>query len=223
MEKTKIMDKSWKEILDREFQSPYFIKLEKFLEKEYREKNIFPPREEIFNLFKNIKFYEIKVVILGQDPYHGENQGNGIAFSVNDGISLPPSLRNIFKELKLEYPEYEIPVSGNLMRWVKQGVFLLNAVLTVEEGVANSHAGKGWERFTDEIIRRIGEREEPVVFILWGNSARGKKSLITNPKHLILESVHPSPLSASRGFFGSNHFKKTNEYLIKNSRSPIQW
>lgn len=217
------MDKSWKHILENEFQSPYFIELKEFLEKEYREKKIFPPREEIFNLFKNIKFSEIKVIILGQDPYHGANQGNGIAFSVNDGIPFPPSLRNIFKELKLEYPEYEAPQSGNLMRWVKQGVFLLNAVLTVEEGHANSHSKRGWEKFTDEIIKKIGEREEPVVFILWGNSARGKKSLVTNPNHLILESVHPSPLSASRGFFGCGHFKRANEYLMEKNLVPIKW
>lgn len=217
------MEKSWNDILDKEFQSPYFIELKKFLEKEYKEKKIYPPKEEVFNLFKNIKFPEIKIVILGQDPYHGEKQGNGVAFSVNDGIPFPPSLRNIFKELKLEYPEYEIPKSGNLMRWVKQGVFLLNAVLTVEEGYANSHAGKGWERFTDEIIKRIGEREEPIVFLLWGNSARGKRTLISNPKHLILESFHPSPLSASRGFFGCGHFRKANEYLEENGLIPINW
>ncbi|MGL4403107.1 MAG: uracil-DNA glycosylase [Fusobacteriaceae bacterium] len=217
------MEDRWKEMLKDEFQAPYFIELEKFLEKEYSDKKIYPPKEEVFNLFKNIKFQDIKVVILGQDPYHGENQGNGIAFSVNDGIPHPPSLRNMFKELKLEYPEYEIPKSGNLIKWVKQGVFLLNAVLTVEEGQPNSHSKKGWEKFTDEVIRKIGEKKEPVVFILWGNSARSKKALTSNPNHLILESVHPSPLSANRGFFGCGHFKKTNEYLAENGLSPIQW
>lgn len=217
------METKWREILKDEFQAPYFTELENFLEKEYMEKKIYPPREEVFNLFKNIKFQDIKVVILGQDPYHGENQGNGIAFSVNEGIPHPPSLRNMFKELKNEYPEYEIPKSGNLMRWVKQGVFLLNTVLTVEEGRPNSHSKRGWERFTDEVIRKIGEKKEPVVFILWGNSARSKKSLISNPNHLILESVHPSPLSANRGFFGCGHFKRANEYLAENGLTPIQW
>lgn len=218
-----IVDKSWKKILKNEFQASYFMQLKEFLEKEYMEKKIFPPREEIFNLFKNIEFKNIKVVILGQDPYHGKNQGNGIAFSVNDEILHPPSLKNIFKELKLEYPEYEIPKSGNLMKWVKQGVFLLNAVLTVEESHANSHAGKGWEKFTDEVIKKIGEKKEPVVFILWGNSARGKKVLISNPDHLILESVHPSPFSANKGFFGCGHFRKANEYLVEKGIAPIKW
>ncbi|MGL4980665.1 MAG: uracil-DNA glycosylase [Fusobacteriaceae bacterium] len=217
------MKANWKELLKDELQSPYFNQLENFLKKEYEEKKIYPPREEVFNLFKNIEFKDIKVVILGQDPYHGENQGNGIAFSVNEGIFLPPSLRNIFKELKLEYPTYEIPKSGNLMRWVKQGVFLLNTVLTVEEGKPNSHAKKGWENFTDEVIKKIGAKKEPVVFILWGNSAKTKKHLISNPNHLILESVHPSPLSASRGFFGCNHFEKTNRYLIEKKLTPIEW
>lgn len=217
------MEIKWRELLKDEFRAPYFIELKKFLEKEYMEKKIYPPKEEIFNLFKNIKFQDIKVVILGQDPYHGKNQGNGIAFSVNEGIPHPPSLRNMFKELKNEYPEYEIPKSGNLMRWVKQGVFLLNTVLTVEEGKPNSHSKKGWEKFTDEVIRKIGEKKEPVVFILWGNSAKGKKALISNPNHLILESVHPSPLSANRGFFGCGHFKRANEYLTENGLTSIQW
>lgn len=217
------MTEIWKEILKEEFEKSYFLDLKIFLEKEYREKKIFPPKDEIFNLFKILEFSKIKVVILGQDPYHGEGQGNGIAFSVNDGIRVPPSLINIFKEIKLEYPEFEIPKSGNLKSWVKQGVFLLNSTLTVEEGKANSHSKKGWETFTDEVIKKIGVRNEPTVFLLWGNSAKSKKHLISNPNHLILESVHPSPLSASRGFLGCGHFKKANEYLKENSLSEIKW
>lgn len=217
------MEAKWKDILRVEFDAPYFKELEKFLEIEYSSRNIFPPKNEVFNLFRNIKYSDIKVVILGQDPYHGIGQGNGVAFSVNDGVPFPPSLRNIFKEIKLEYPDYHIPKSGNLMPWVKQGVFLLNAVLTVEEGKANSHANRGWERFTDAVIKKIGAKEEPVVFMLWGNSARSKKSLISNPKHLVLEAVHPSPLSANRGFFGCNHFKRANGYLLENGIKPINW
>lgn len=217
------MGQKWREILKDEFDSQYFKDLESFLEVEYREKTIFPAKNQVFNLFRNISYDAIKVVILGQDPYHGAGQGNGIAFSVNDGVPFPPSLRNIFKEIKMEYPNYEIPKSGNLMPWVKQGVFLLNAALTVEEGKANSHANRGWEKFTDAVIRKIGAKEEPVVFMLWGNSARNKKNLISNSKHLILESVHPSPLSASRGFFGCNHFLLADQFLIKSGIQPIKW
>ncbi|MGL6167133.1 MAG: uracil-DNA glycosylase [Fusobacteriaceae bacterium] len=217
------MTGDWKEVLKEEFQKEYFLDLMCFLEKEYEDKKIFPPKNEIFNLFKFLEFSKIKVVILGQDPYHGEGQGNGIAFSVNDGVRIPPSLLNIFKEIKIEYPEFEIPKGGNLKFWVEQGVLLLNSTLTVEEGKPNSHSKKGWEKFTDEIIRKIGMRKEPTVFLLWGNSAKSKKTLISNPNHLILESVHPSPLSANRGFIGCGHFKKVNEYLKENNSSPIKW
>lgn len=217
------MKNEWKEILKEEFEKKYFLDLKSFLEKEYEEKKIYPPKKDIFNLFKILELSKIKVVILGQDPYHREGQGNGIAFSVNNGIKIPPSLGNIFKEIKLEYPEYEIPEKGNLISWVEQGVFLLNTVLTVEEGKPNSHWKKGWEKFTDEVIRKIGEKKEPIVFLLWGNNARVKKKLIFNPNHLILESVHPSPLSANRGFIGCGHFKKTNDFLEKNKISSIKW
>lgn len=166
-------------------------------------------------------------MILGQDPYHGVGQGNGIAFSVNKGVKIPPSLRNIYKELELEYkdgePPFVIPKNGDLTSWVKQGVFLLNTVLTVRDGEANSHRKKGWENFTTKIIKEINNKEEPVVFLLWGDGAKGKKEFITNDRHLVLESVHPSPLSASRGFFGCNHFKIANEFLKKNKIKGINW
>lgn len=221
------LSKEWSEILKDEFQKEYFIQLEKFLEKEYSEKKIFPPYSEIFNLFNNIEYKDIKVVILGQDPYHGEGQGNGIAFSVNTGIKIPPSLRNIYKELELEYINAETPFkpnkNGDLTPWVKQGVFLLNASLTVREGEPNSHARKGWEFFTTEVIKKINEKNRPVVFLLWGDFAKKKKEFITNKKHLILETVHPSPLSASRGFLGCDHFKMANNFLESEGLTPIDW
>lgn len=229
LRRAKILNLSvnWKNILKDEFEKEYFKKLMNFLENEYAEKKIFPPKELIFNVFNHLEYKDIKVVILGQDPYHGEGQGNGIAFSVNEGIKIPPSLRNMYKELCLEYSEdinkfYE-PKTGNLTSWVEQGVFMLNTALTVREAEANSHSKKGWEVFTDAVLKKINEKTEPVVFILWGNNAKLKKALITNPKHLILEGVHPSPLSASRGFFGCNHFKKTNDFLKDNGLEVINW
>ena len=217
------LNEKWTILLNRKNQKETINNLELFLKKEYKEQKIYPKSDEVFNLFNHLSIEKIKVVILGQDPYHGEGQGNGIAFSVKEGVRIPPSLRNIFKELKLEYPNYTIPESGNLMKWVEQGVFLLNTVLTVREGDAFSHKGKGWEILTDKIIEIIDEKDEPVVFILWGNSAKKKKELIKNSKNLILEGVHPSPLAASRGFFGCNHFLKVNEFLKKNKIKPIEW
>lgn len=221
------LEESWKELLQEELKKDYFIELENFLKDEYENKNIFPEKENVFNLFNKIKFKDIKVVILGQDPYHGVNQGNGIAFSVNENIKIPPSLRNIYKELELEYKDtnekFIIPKHGNLISWVEQGVFLLNTVLTVREGEANSHAKKGWELFTDKIIELIGKKEDPIVFILWGNMAKSKLKFIKNKNHLIIQGIHPSPLSANRGFFEKGYFTKTNEFLINNNKSPINW
>ncbi len=219
----KILNKSWENIFVEESKKEYFQKLEKFVEAEYLTKKIYPPKDEIFNLFEHINFENIKVVILGQDPYHGEGQGNGIAFSVKRNIKIPPSLKNIYKEISAEYNEFKIPEHGDLTGWVEQGVFLLNTVLTVEEGLANSHAKKGWEEFTDNIIRKINEKNQPVVFMLWGNPAKKKKSLITNSQHLILETSHPSPLGVHKGFAGCGHFKKVNEFLEQNNIQKINW
>ncbi len=212
----------WTEILKEEFSKEYYKKLWDILEKEYEEHKIYPSKEEIFSALKLTSYKDTKVVILGQDPYHGKGQAHGLAFSVNVGVKIPPSLLNIYKELKLEYG-YEIPNNGYLVDWAKQGVLLLNTSLTVREGEANSHSKIGWEIFTDNIIKKLNEREEPVIFILWGNNAKKKKSYISNRRHFILESVHPSPLSANRGFFGCNHFKITNEILEKNTKNKIIW
>lgn len=217
------IEKPWYELLKNEYEREYFIDIMNFLEKEYVSKTIFPPKEDIFSSLENLSYDKVKVVIIGQDPYHGENEAHGLAFSVKKGVKIPPSLRNIFKELKNEYEDFLIPDNGYLMPWVEEGVLLLNASLTVEKDKANSHKNIGWQNFTDKIIKLINEKEEPVVFLLWGNFAISKKILITNPKHLILESVHPSPLSASRGFFGNGHFLKANEFLEKNKIKPINW
>ena len=212
----------FKSIVDRESKKEYFIKLKEFLDEEYSKKTIYPDRDKIFFALKNTPYENVKVVIIGQDPYHGEGEAHGLSFSVNPGIKVPPSLKNIYKELQSEYG-YEIPNNGYLLSWAKQGVLLLNAVLTVEKDKPASHRGKGWEIFTDEIIKEINNKEEPVVFILWGNFARSKKNIITNNKHLILESAHPSPFSARHGFFGCNHFKLANEFLEKNGIKQINW
>lgn len=213
--------------MSTELEKEYFKNLIIFLNEEYSSKKIYPPKELIFNLFNHIKFSNIKVVILGQDPYHGDGQGNGIAFSVNPGVKIPPSLNNIYKEIAAEYKKIGIslnpPHSGDLTNWVEQGVFLLNTTLTVREGQPASHAKKGWEIFTDKVLQLINEKSTPVVFILWGDHARKKKFLITNPIHLILESAHPSPLSAYRGFFGCDHFLKCNEFLRENGEREICW
>ena len=213
----------WYDLLKDEYKKPYFLNIVNFLEKESISKIIYPPTEEIFSALENLSYNKVKAVIIGQDPYHGENEAHGLAFSVKKGVKIPPSLRNIFKELKNEYDDFVVPDNGCLMPWVEEGVLLLNATLTVEKDKANSHKNIGWQNFTDKIIELINEKEEPVVFLLWGNFAISKKSLITNARHLILESVHPSPLSASRGFFGNGHFVKTNEFLMENGIKPINW
>ncbi|MGL4392604.1 MAG: uracil-DNA glycosylase [Fusobacteriaceae bacterium] len=214
----------WENILKPEMEKEYFLQLKDFLKNEYSTKKIYPPENKIFNLFNHIKFDSIKIVILGQDPYHGFGQGNGIAFSVNKGIKIPPSLQNIYKELAKEYKdEFKIPSHGDLTSWVEQGVFLLNTVFTVEDGKPNSHAKKGWEIFTDFVIKSIDEKSSPIVFMLWGNPAKKKKVLIKNTNHLILESVHPSPFSANDGFFGNNHFIEADNFLEKNNINKINW
>lgn len=212
----------WDNILENEFKKEYFYNLLKFMQKEYTTKTIYPPKKDVFKAFRYTPYKDIKVVILGQDPYHGEGEAEGLCFSVRDGIRKPPSLNNIFKELKSDLG-YDIPTSGSLVPWAKQGIFLLNTVLTVIKDQAASHKNLGWENFTDEVIKKINEKEEPVVFILWGGFARSKKKFITNPKHYIIESAHPSPLSAYNGFFDSKPFSKTNDFLIKNNLKPINW
>ena len=212
----------WDELLKDEFTKEYYIKLRSFLKYEYSNFKIHPDMHDIFNALKWTSYKDTKVVILGQDPYHEENQAHGLAFSVQRGIQIPPSLVNMYKELQQELGLY-IPNNGYLEKWAHQGVMLLNASLTVRNGAANSHRNKGWEIFTSRIIEILNQREEPVIFLLWGNNAREKKSVITNKNHYILEAPHPSPLSASRGFFGCGHFKKTNEILRSLGKNEIDW
>lgn len=212
----------WDNLLKDEYNKDYFKDLEKFVLKEYNAKTIYPKINEVYNAFRYTSFNDIKVVIIGQDPYHGENQAEGLCFSVKKGVQKPPSLVNIFKELHDDLG-YAIPKNGSLVSWTKEGVLLLNAVLTVEKDKAASHKGKGWERFTDEVIKIINKKDTPVVFILWGSYARSKKELITNKKHFIIESAHPSPLSAYNGFFGSKPFSKANTFLIEHGLKPINW
>lgn len=218
----KILHNSWNDILGNEFDKDYYTKLHNFLVKEYKTKTIFPNMYDIFNALHYTEYNDVKVVILGQDPYHGPNQAHGLSFSVKPGVPAPPSLKNIFKELNSDLGCY-IPNNGYLKSWADQGVLLLNTVLTVQAGNANSHKGKGWEFFTDRVISALNDREDPVIFILWGNNAISKKKLITNKKHYILQSVHPSPLSATRGFFGSKPFSKTNAILKSLGKEPIDW
>lgn len=217
-----LIKNSWKNILKDEFEKDYFKKLEAFIDEQYATSTIYPPKEDIFNALNFTDYENVKVVILGQDPYHGPNQAHGLSFSVKDGVKLPPSLRNIYKEMSSDL-NCSIPNTGYLKSWADQGVLLLNTVLTVRAGEANSHKKKGWEIFTDEIIKILNNKEKSIVFILWGNNAISKKQLITNPKHYIIESVHPSPLSASRGFFGSKPFSKCNNYLKESNQTPIDW
>jgi len=217
----KSIKNNWKNLLNDEFQKDYFKKLMAFIKNEYENKTIYPPKELIFNAFNLCPFNNVKVIIIGQDPYHQENQAQGLCFSVPDDVKIPPSLRNIFKEIKNDINKQK--TSGNLTNWAKQGVFMINATLTVEKDNAGSHQKKGWETFTDEIIKLLNKEKNNLVFILWGAFAQKKAELIDKNKHLILKSVHPSPLSASRGFFGNNHFSKTNEYLIKHNLPPIDW
>lgn len=217
-----MLGNDWDELLKEEMEKEYFRELFEFVKEQYKEKDIYPKMSEIFNAFRHTAYKNVKVVILGQDPYHGENEAEGLSFSVKTGIRKPPSLNNIFKELK-EDLGYEYPKSGSLVKWADEGVLLLNSVLTVEKDKPASHRGKGWELFTDNVIKKINEKETPVVFILWGNYAKAKKDLITNPNHLVLESPHPSPYSASSGFFGSRPFSKTNNYLKAKGIKPIDW
>ena len=212
----------WDSILKEEFEKDYYKKIEEFLEEEYRKKTVFPEREKIFEAFKLTPFKEVKVVILGQDPYHGRGQSHGLAFSVQKDVKIPPSLRNIYKELESDLG-LEIPNNGYLKSWAERGVLLLNTALTVREGQANSHRKVGWEIFTDKVIKRINEKEDPVVFILWGNNAKEKEKYITNPIHHVVKSYHPSPLSASRGFFGTRPFSRTNKLLKESGRGPVDW
>lgn len=217
-----LVGNSWDKILDKEYHQEYFKRIVQFINKEYKEKVIFPPKSCILRALSLTDYSDVKVVILGQDPYHGIGEANGLAFAVSNGIKLPPSLQNIYKELK---DDLGIPIStvGNLECWAKEGVLLLNAVLTVEKDKAASHKNIGWEQFTDAIIEKLNEKETPVVFILWGNFARSKKALITNPIHCIIESTHPSPFSAHHGFFGSKPFSKTNTFLKKTGQKEIDW
>ena len=216
------IEQSWKQQLQNEFEKPYFIQLTEFVRSEYQTQEIYPPAKLIFNAFDQCPFDQVKVVILGQDPYHGPGQAHGLCFSVNDGVDFPPSLRNIFKEIK-DDTGAPIPASGNLTRWAQQGVLLLNATLTVRAHLAGSHQKRGWEQFTDAVIHLVADRLEHVVFILWGNYAISKAGFVDQQKHLVLQSVHPSPLSASRGFFGNHQFSKANNYLMKHGKEPIIW
>ena len=212
----------WDELLSDEYKKKYFEELLEFVKNEYKTKTIYPKQNEVFNAFRYTDYDDLKVVILGQDPYHGPNQAEGLSFSVSDEVLKPPSLKNIFKELESDLG-IQFPEANSLKPWAKQGVLLLNAVLTVEEHKPTSHKDKGWETFTDDVIKIINEKKEPVVFILWGAYARAKKELITNKHHLIIESAHPSPFSARNGFFGSKPFSKTNEFLKKNGIKEIDW
>lgn len=212
----------WNEILKDEQKKEYFKEMMIFLEEEYEKKEIFPPKKDIFNAFNLTSYENTRVVILGQDPYINKNQAHGLAFSVNQDEKLPPSLKNIYKEIEEEF-SIKMSNSGNLENWAKQGVLLLNAVLTVESGLSNSHCKIGWQDFTDVVIQKLNEKNEPVIFVFWGNFAKQKKKLIKNPKHLVLESSHPSPLSARHSFFNSNHFLKINEFLKKNNFNEIDF
>lgn len=217
-----LLNKVWDEVLKEEFKKDYFIRLKNDIRKEYNEKTIFPKADEVFKAFRLTDYDKIKIVILGQDPYHGENEAEGLSFSVKENIKFPPSLLNIFKELKDDLG-YDIPKSGSLEKWGKEGVLLLNSILTVEKDKPLSHKKKGWETFTDEVIKKINDKKTPVVFILWGSFARSKKEFITNKNHYIIESVHPSPLSASRGFFGTKPFSRANNFLKSKKISPVDF
>ncbi|MDI9356409.1 MAG: uracil-DNA glycosylase [Chitinophagaceae bacterium] len=216
------IEDSWKKELNDEFQKKYFIELTQFIKEEYKKYTIYPPGKEIFNAFNSCPLYKVKVVIVGQDPYHGEKQAHGLSFSVNDNIPIPPSLQNIFKEIETDIGN-KPPIHGNLQRWANQGVFLLNTVLTVKKNHPCSHQNKGWETFTHKVLQIVSEKKTHIVFLLWGNFAKQKKNLIDNTKHLILEASHPSPFSSTKGFFGCKHFSKTNEYLISKKITPINW
>ncbi len=218
------IEASWKRLLSNEFEQPYFNALIHFLKQEKQAgKTVFPPGPQIFSAFDHTPFEQTKVVILGQDPYHGAGQAHGLCFSVNKGVNVPPSLQNIYKELLQDIEGFVIPPHGDLTEWTQQGVLLLNATLTVEKDKAGSHQGKGWESFTDAVIRTISEQKEHVVFMLWGKFAQSKTPLINAEKHLVLKAAHPSPFSAYNGFFGCKHFSQANRYLSQNGLSPINW
>ena len=216
------IEESWKQHLAPEFEKDYFIRLTEFVRSEYQTATIYPPGRFIFNAFNLCPFDKVKVVIIGQDPYHGPGQAHGLCFSVKPDVEVPPSLVNIYKELQDDLG-CRIPNNGYLVKWAKQGVLMLNTVLTVRAHQANSHRGIGWEQFTDAVIRAVDAQDRPIVFLLWGRPAQMKKSMLHNPKHLILEAPHPSPLSAYRGFFGCKHFSQTNAFLEKNGLAPIDW
>ena len=213
---------SWKHRLEAEFEKDYFKELATFVKTEYAHHKVFPKGRQIFNAFDHCSFDDLKVVIIGQDPYHGDGQANGLCFSVNDGVGMPPSLINIFKEIKADLGT-EFPQTGNLERWAKQGVLLLNATLTVRAQSPGSHQNKGWEIFTDAVIQTISEQKDGVVFMLWGAYAQRKGAIINGSKHKILVSAHPSPFAANRGFFGNRHFSQANEFLVQAGKEPIEW
>lgn len=216
------INNDWLDVIGNEFQQEYYKNLYQFVKSEYSKYTIFPNADDIFNAFHFTPLKDVKVVIIGQDPYHNENQAHGLCFSVKPEVDIPPSLVNIYKELHDDLG-CNIPNNGYLEKWAKQGILMLNTVLTVRAHQANSHQGKGWERFTDAVIHAVNNQDRPMVFILWGRPARLKKSMLTNPKHLILEAPHPSPLSSYRGFFGSKPFSKTNQFLADNGLKPIDW
>lgn len=219
---TLIFQNDWQEVLADEFDKPYYLNLRDYLKGEYANETVFPDMDHIWNAFHQTSFQNVKVVILGQDPYHGEGQAHGLSFSVQNGVKHPPSLRNILKELHDDLG-CEIPQHGNLTKWANQGVLLLNTVLTVRQGQAHSHKGNGWEMFTDSVIQRLSDREVPVIFVLWGRPAQKKRGLINTSRHVIIENVHPSPLSAHRGFFGSKPFSAINEHLVNSGLTPIDF
>ncbi len=216
------IESSWLEVLKDEFQQPYFLEIKKFLLEDKKKYRVFPPGQLIFNAFNLTPFDKVKIVIIGQDPYHGYGQAHGLCFSVPKGVAKPPSLQNIFKELK-EDLNINPPEHGDLTGWAKQGVFLLNAILTVRENTPESHRNIGWEKFTNAAIENLSDKKEHLVFMLWGSYAQEKEKLIDNTKHLILKAAHPSPFSANKGFFGCHHFSKANQYLIANNIDPIKW
>ena len=217
------IEPSWKKQLENDFNEPYFKELSEFVKQAYTRETVYPPPKYIFRAFDLSPFEKVKVVILGQDPYHGKGQANGLCFAVNEGVTPPPSLQNIFKEIESEFKKPVQNREGDLSRWARQGVLLLNATLTVQAGQAGSHQGRGWEQFTDAVIRALSTERENLVFMLWGNYAKQKGAHIDRSRHLVLESAHPSPFSAYNGFFGNGHFKKANEYLIQHGAEPIDW
>ncbi len=218
----KLLTNDWAELLANEFTKPYFLDLQKFLEEEYQNHTIYPKKADLFSALNLTPYEKTKVVILGQDPYHGPNQAHGLSFSVLPGVKQPPSLKNIFKELHNDLG-CTIPNHGYLIKWAEQGVLMLNTVLTVRESKPNSHKGKGWEIFTDQVIKVLNQRPQPIVFLLWGKHAQAKKELITESHHLILEAAHPSPFSARKGFFGSRPFSKTNQFIVDHGGEKIDW